>query len=403
MPARGHGYFDPRARDRSKARAMIEPDDWRVQSFKRYRGSRRFNCLISTEASRSRLDAENRPVHVSRLGKTSNGSNRHASDQTTSARVPDALHADEYTKVFMVVGSFVSVYRGGGFKDDEAIDSLWPSGEVGPIRNGRFGYNAFLDLRVFAERRTYFSGTYVQSDLEYLFPLLLRRGDQYLDIGANIGMTTMMASVLIGREGKGLAFEPNPEVFARLKRHLDLNHMSNIEPVPVALSSQEAEMRLFVPNRFSGYGSLTVPPGASGASGRNFTIRAVRGSTYVDSLDSAKATIIKIDVEGYEVKALSGIEDFLGRPEVLIVSEVSVDLLRRAGDSPEALFELLMKHGFRPFTFELRRGRFRTDLAITAVESFSDAIPENSARFFVRETDLDNLPRGIAPLLAASR
>ena len=40
---------------------------------------------------------------------------------------------------------------GGGFEDNEAIDSLWPPGEVGPIRNSRFGYKTFLDLRVFAE------------------------------------------------------------------------------------------------------------------------------------------------------------------------------------------------------------------------------------------------------------
>jgi FkbM family methyltransferase len=263
---------------------------------------------------------------------------------------------------------------GGGFEDNEAIDSLWPSGEVGPIRNGRFGYSVFLDLRVFAERRTYFSGAYIQRDLEYLFPLLLRHGDQYLDVGANIGMTAMMASVLIGREGKGKAFEPNPEVFARLKRHFELNHISNIEPIPCALSNKEAEMSLFVPNRFSGFGSLTAAPGNSG---RTFKIRAVKGSSYVANFDPAKATLIKIDVEGYEVKALSGLEDFLERPEVMILSEVSVPLLQRAGDCPEALFELLRKHGFYPFTFELRSSRFRTDLAITAVESFDDAMPEN--------------------------
>lgn len=40
---------------------------------------------------------------------------------------------------------------GGGFEDNEAIDSLWPPGEVGPIRNSRFGYKTFLDLRVFAD------------------------------------------------------------------------------------------------------------------------------------------------------------------------------------------------------------------------------------------------------------
>jgi FkbM family methyltransferase len=185
-------------------------------------------------------------------------------------------------------------------------------------------------------------------------------------------MTTMMASVLIGRWGKGLAFEPNPEVVVRLKRHFELNHISNIEPVPVALLNQEVEMRLLVPNRFSGQGSLSAGPGVTG---RSFTIRTVRGHSYVDRLDSAKSTIIKIDVEGFEVKVLSGIEDFLGRLEVAIILEISLSVLRRADDSPEGLFELLTKDGFRPFTFELRNGRFQTELAITAVESFSDAIP----------------------------
>ena len=292
---------------------------------------------------------------------------------------------------------------GGGFEDNEAIDSLWPSGEFGPIRNSRFGYSVFLDLRVFAERRTYFSGAYIQRDLEYLFPLLIKPGDQYLDIGANIGMTAMMASVLIGRKGKGLAFEPNPEVFARLKRHLELNHVSNIEPVPFALSNQEDEMSLFVPNRFSGYGSLSAAPGGSGGSGRSFTIRAVRGGSYVDGLDPAKATIIKIDVEGFEVKALSGIEDFLGRPEVAIISEVSTALLRRAGDSPEELFELLKKYGFRPFTFQLNIGRFQTKLAITAIESYSDAITDDWRDFLFAKPTSKIYRERIFPVMTANR
>ena len=209
----------------------------------------------------------------------------------------------------------------------------------------------------------------------------------------------MMASVLIGPTGKGLAFEPNPEVFARLKRHIDLNHISNIELIPVALSSEEAEVSLFVPSRFSGYGSLTAAPGVSG---RSFMIRTARGISYLDSLDSTIATIIKIDVEGFEVKALSGIEDFLERPEVLILSEVSAGLLERAGDSPEALFELLRKHEFQPFTCELRRGRLRADLAITAVESFGDAVPDHWQDFLFAKPTSRTYRERIAPLLTAS-
>jgi len=179
-----------------------------------------------------------------------------------------------------------------------------------------------------------------------------------------------------------------------------LNHATNIEPIALALSNREAEMSLVVPTRFSGLGSLTADhPG----SGRRFQVRTVTGHSLVDRLDPAKATIIKIDVEGHEVKALSGIEDFLDRPEVAIISEVSVPLLRRAGDSPEALFELLTKHGFRPLTFDLRRGRFRTELGIAAVASFREAIPEDWRDFLFAKPDSKIYRDRIAPWLTTGR
>ncbi|MFI5461014.1 MAG: FkbM family methyltransferase [Isosphaerales bacterium] len=289
---------------------------------------------------------------------------------------------------------------GGGFADNEAIDSLWPSGEHGPVRIGRFGYKVVLDLRAFPERRTYFIGSYIQEDLEYLFPAILRRGDQYLDIGANIGMTTLMASALIGPEGKGFAFEPNPEVFARLKRHLELNGTSNIEAVPFALSNREAEMSLVVPSRFTGLGSLAVNHDGSG---RSYKVRTVIGRPYLERLDPSKPTVVKIDVEGHEVKALSGIEEFLDRPDVAILSEVSVPLLRQAGDSAEALFELLTRHGFRPFVFNLQRGRFQTKLMVAGFDSFRNAMPEDWCDFLFAKPDSKLYRERIAPLLALGR
>jgi FkbM family methyltransferase len=286
---------------------------------------------------------------------------------------------------------------GGGFEDDDSIDARWPSGEQGPIRNRRFGYKVLLDLRVFAERRTYFSGVYIQQDLEYLFPSIMRQGDQYIDIGANIGMTSLMASSLIGPEGRGLAFEPNPEVFARLKRHFALNDVSNIEALPFALSNQDCDMNLVVPGRFSGLGSLAAEPERAG---KNYKVQTVTGHSHVDRLDPAKPTIIKIDVEGHEVKALSGIEDFLDRPELAMISEVSAPLLRRAGDSPEAFYELVTKHGLRPFTFDLQRDRLDTTLVIRAVDSFHDALPDDWRDFLFAKPGSKFYKERIAPSLA---
>lgn len=287
---------------------------------------------------------------------------------------------------------------GGGFNDDASLDSRWPAGIQGPVRCRRFGYKVLLDLQIWPERRTYFSGSYFQNDLEYLFPLVLRRGDQYLDIGANIGMTSLMASSLIGHEGKGFAFEPNPETFERLRRHFELNHTSNLEPVPFALSDREAEMDLVLPTGNSGLGSLAA---VHNGSGRSFKVRTTTGRPYVDRLDPGKPTVIKIDVEGYEVKVLNGIEGVLDWPEVAIIAEVNDGMLRRAGDSAGALVDLLEKHGFRPLKFDLRIGRFGSEFRVTAAGSVHDVIAQDWRDILFAKPDSRLYRERIAPALAA--
>ena len=284
---------------------------------------------------------------------------------------------------------------GGGFSQDDAIDSRWPAGEHGPVRNRRFGFRSWCDLRNFAERRVFFSGRCPQTELEYLFPAILRPGDQYVDIGSNIGLVAMMGSTIIGTGGSGFGFEPNPEVFTRLKRHFELNRVTNLVPVPFALADRESEATLVVPGHVVGCGSLAFD--ASDA-GDRIAVRTVTGRSYVEQLDPAKPTVIKIDAEGYEVKALSGIEEFLERPELAIVAEVNTPLLRRAGDSPEALFDLMHRHSFRPFTFDLRHGRFRTRLEIR--DALHAPIPEEWRDFLFAKPDSKIYRERIAPSLS---
>ena len=288
--------------------------------------------------------------------------------------------------------------NGGGFDDNASLDSLWPAGIQGPVKCRRFGYKVLLNLQVWPERRTYFSGSYYQTELEYLYPLILRRGDQYLDIGANIGMTSLMASSLIGQEGKGFAFEPNPEVFGRLSRHFELNHILNLEPIPLALSNQEADVDLVLPPGNSGLGSLAV---VHNGSGRSFKVRTTTGRSYLELLDPKKPTVIKIDVEGHEVKAIKGIEEVLAWPDVAIVAEVIDVMLRRAGDSAEALVELLDKRGFRPFLFELRIGRFGSEFKIAAAGSVHDAIAKDWGDVLFAKPDSKLYRERIAPSLAS--
>lgn len=234
---------------------------------------------------------------------------------------------------------------GGGYTDDPQVDSKWPGGLQAPIATRRFGYKVRLDVSLWPDRRTYFGGGYYQAHLEHLYAAVLRPGDQYLDIGANIGMTALMAAATIGEGGRGFAFEPNPETFERLRINFGVNPFKNIELVNCAVADSEGEAVLHLPAvGNTGIGSLA----GDGDGGRSYTVRIATGGPFLDRLDPSRPTFVKIDVEGYEVKVLKGIERALDWPELALIAEVNAEMLARAGDSIEALEGMLRGHGLEP-------------------------------------------------------
>ncbi|WP_165249447.1 FkbM family methyltransferase [Paludisphaera soli] len=264
---------------------------------------------------------------------------------------------------------------GGGFDDDPALDARWPAGLQAPITTRPFGYKVRLDLTCWPERRTFFSGSYYQTILERLYRQVLRPGDQYLDIGANIGMTALMAASLIGEKGKGFAFEPNPETHERLRINFELNPYRCLELVPFAVADRESEAVLRLPAvGNTGIGSLAGPQEEGG---RSFVVRTVPGQRYLDRLDPAKPTFIKIDVEGFEVKVLGGIESALDWPEVALVVEVNDEMLERAGDSIAAMERIVKAHGFQVYGMELDRGRFSRTLRLVGPVELPVAVERN--------------------------
>ncbi len=260
-----------------------------------------------------------------------------------------------------------SLYRrigGGGYAPDPVTDGRWPAGLQDPIRGRDHGLSMRLNLQNWSDRRTYFSGRYYQPDISRLFIHLLRAGDQYVDIGANIGMTALLAGSRIGPSGRGLAFEPNFAAFSRLKEHLELNGVTNFELVPSAVADVETLARLYVPGDESQLGSLAPEAGTSQSS---VEVRTVRADRYAASLDPAKPTLVKIDVEGYEMQVLNGARALLSWPEIMVVAEIADDMLRRAGHSREEVHSLMDSHGFVALGIEIHSRRWRKDWNLVAL------------------------------------
>lgn len=130
-----------------------------------------------------------------------------------------------------------------------------------------------------------------------LFERSVPEGGIVFDIGANVGFYTLLASILVGKRGEVVAFEPLPRNLRYLKSHLLMNRITNVSVVKAAVSDRDGECCFEE--------GLTHSTGSISAAG------ALRVRTVVlDSLVSAGTvpvpTHIKIDVEGAEFSVLRG-------------------------------------------------------------------------------------------------
>jgi FkbM family methyltransferase len=145
----------------------------------------------------------------------------------------------------------------------------------------------------------------------------------------------MLASALRGA-CEVHAFEPCPETFHRLSRHIALNRMECIHAHPIALSDVPGLASLQPRNGNSGAAFL-VPGGQIAVSTLDQFVEA-RGLQRLD--------FMKIDVEGFEERVLRGGARTLERFRPTILIEIQPTTLERAGSSVHQLADLLSGHGY---------------------------------------------------------
>jgi FkbM family methyltransferase len=172
---------------------------------------------------------------------------------------------------------------------------------------------------------------------DYIKPLL-RPGSTFVDVGANVGYFTLLASTLGARV---VAYEPTPSVFARLRENVDLNGFQQAQLVNAAVMDKPGTLSLHLsgedPEANSLFGdgpqSVRVPAVSLDED------LAARGIEHVD--------LLKIDAEGAEAFVLDGATRLLSSPNPpAILVEVNAFTLRSAGLQPSDILSRLESHGY---------------------------------------------------------
>lgn len=172
---------------------------------------------------------------------------------------------------------------------------------------------------------------------------LVQPGMRIVDIGANIGLYTLLLARLAGPEGRVYSFEPEPELFRALRTNCLRNHAANVLTRNCALGESTGRVA-FYRSVFNGGDNRL---GEFGWRSEAVAVDLVRLD---DALPDLHVDFIKLDVQGYEMSVLRGMDRVLARnPRLEVLFELWPYGLARAGTDPEKLLAHLRDHGFRIF------------------------------------------------------
>lgn len=166
-----------------------------------------------------------------------------------------------------------------------------------------------LDLSEFHDFIVYYwvtRKTGYESGTTRLLMDALKPGDSFIDVGANNGYYTLLASSLVGGAGRVWAFEPNPSSFGRLQRNITKNALSNVSAEMIGLWDSPGRGHLRVSLTDDGLSSLVT------GDGKQVEVPLKR----LDDVYSGNGrVIVKIDVEGSELHVLLGMNRILNQSE----------------------------------------------------------------------------------------
>ena len=171
---------------------------------------------------------------------------------------------------------------------------------------------------------------------------LVQNGMTVIDVGAHVGIYSLIASKRVGETGKVIAMEPSPANAKQLRRHLSINQCTNVEVVEAAAGDRTRKIS------FSYRTDPTDP--VAFANSIAYDIGGERVSVPMLTLDNIcefiRPALFKIDVEGAELLALQGAKRVLSKHRPMVIVAIHPEPMKILGTTPKQLIGYMRKLGY---------------------------------------------------------
>ena len=199
-------------------------------------------------------------------------------------------------------------------------------------------------------RQIYVAGCVEPNEFAF-FDHALQPGMTFLDAGANDGIYTVFAAKRVGNEGTVWAFEPSARELSRLRHNLELNHLAaRVFPLALADCSGQAELSVGA-YEHAGHNTLGAFAYQTELEGKA-PVEVRRLDEVLNENPLARLDLMKIDVEGAELRLLRGALETLRKYRPVLLFEVSEGSLKHQGGSPPELLAFLHTENYLIYTFD---------------------------------------------------
>jgi FkbM family methyltransferase len=168
---------------------------------------------------------------------------------------------------------------------------------------------------------------------------IAKKGMNVIDIGANIGITTVAVAKRIVKKGRLYSFEPTPEYFNILKENIASNGLENVKVYELAVTDQVGRAPFYQKGLSSG---IVFEEGAE-----KFEVSTTTIDRFLSEEKIERINLINMDCEGSELLVIKGAKETLSKNKVKIFCEIHHDYLKRLGQSINDLVECLQSLEFQ--------------------------------------------------------
>ncbi len=204
------------------------------------------------------------------------------------------------------------------------------------------GYSVKLPTRYI----NYFPSDYEQENFEFL-KQHIKKGDCVFDIGAHIGLFSVIAAQITGNTGKVFAFEPSTETNALLQQTIAINQLDGIIQAHMEAMGAVSGKTTFYVSAVKGDNSNSLVSYKDDRQLFPLEVDMYCIDDFVKNNDIQSLSFIKIDVEGAEYDALLGAQHTLKNLRPVCIVAIHPEPIAAKGDSLEKIYDLIAGNNYQ--------------------------------------------------------